>query len=351
MPLPPPPRSDRRRTTDGRRGKVAPGAARRSTPVRRAVRRAGSARRVLRGLARLAPAFAALALVAACADEPVPVGRVAVEPEMLTLPYPGSTETEIAWQPIAPLGAVRGELRVFVHLLDAEGELVRTFDHLFPGDWEVGKPTAYPLELYQSTLGEPLPAGDYRLTLGLHDADRRWPLQTTGAEVDGREYQLATIRVPGPEPAGFPRLAFSETWLASERGADRQILGRRWLGPEGSIRVTGAGTAGRLSFVVVVPELSENMERTLEEGEIGPSLRVASTCDASETMVTGTGSHRVDLSVPADAECGILFDPNYRLTWPGSRGERSVLLENLYWRAAGVSAAAPAGAASPAAPG
>jgi len=276
-----------------------------------------------------------LALLAACADEPVPVGRVALEPAMLTLPYPGTAEAEIVWEPIAPLGAVQGELRVFVHLLDADGELVRTFDHRFPRGWEVGRPTSYPLELYQSALGEPLPAGGYRLTVGLHDAHRRWTLETTGAELGRNEYQLATVDVPGTEPAeGFPRLAFSEGWLAPEPGADRQILGRRWLGPEGAIRVSGTGTAaGRLSLVVAVPQLSGSMERTLEEGVIGPALRVTSTCDASETMVTGTGSHRVDLAVPADADCEIRFDPNYRLTWPGSRGERSVLLENLYWTA------------------
>lgn len=280
-----------------------------------------------------AAALGGLALLAACAGEPVPVGRVDLEPRTMTLPYPGTAQAEVSWEPIAPLGAVDGELRVFVHLLDAEGELVRTFDHPFPDGWEVGKPLSYPLDLYQSALGEPLPAGEYELTLGLHDADRRWPLETTGAEVGRHEYRLAAVRVPDVAPAGFPDLAFSEGWLAPEPGADRQILGRRWLGAEGTIVVTGSGTAGRLSLSVVVPELSQGIERTLEAGGIGPALRVASTCDASETMVTGTGSHHVDLAVPAEADCAIRFDPNYRLTLAGTSGARSVVLENLYWTA------------------
>lgn len=289
----------------------------------------------------LAAAVALAAVTAGCERAPDrPVARLAASPVEVSLAYPGAAEVELAWQPLVPLGEVDGELRVFVHLLDSEGEIARTFDHRYPFAWEVGRPQQHRLELYQSALGPPLPAGEYALTGGLYDGSgRRWALETTGEAVGRREYRLATVRVEEPTaaPSGGvpepPELGFAGGWLPLEPGGDRQILGRRWMTGDAAIEASAAGAAGELVVSLAILAPPEGVELRLDEGAAQPAVRVTSDCDGSSHHLDGIGSHEIAVAVPAGTACRVVLEPNFELDWPEGP-PRAATLEKLYWRPA-----------------
>lgn len=281
----------------------------------------------------------AAVVLAGCERTPDrPVARLAATPVEVTLGHPASAPLDLAWQPLAPLGEVDGELRVFVHLLDGDGEIARTFDHRYPFPWEVGRPQRHRLELYQSALGPPLPAGDYTLVAGLYDgAGRRWALDTTREEVGRREYLLASVRVEGGAAGAAgaaPELGFAGGWLPLEPGGDRQILGRRWTTGDAAIGVGMPRTAGELVLSLTIVEPPSGIELRLDEGAPQPAVRVTSDCDGSSHHLAGIGSHEITVSVGARAVCQVVLDPSFELVWPEGP-PRAATLENLYWRAAG----------------
>jgi hypothetical protein len=276
----------------------------------------------------------AAVLLAGCERTPDrPVARLAATPVEVVLGHPGSAPLDLAWQPQAPLGEVDGELRVFIHLLDGEGEIARTFDHRYPFAWEVGRPQQHRLELYQSVLGPPLPAGEYALTAGLYDASgRRWALATTREEVGRREYRLATVRVEEAAPRA-PELGFAGGWLPLEPGGDRQILGRRWMTGDAAIEVSAAAAAGEMVLSLAILAPSGDVELRLDEGAAEPAVRVRSDCDASSHHLSGIGSHEIAVAVPASAACRVLLEPSFELDWPEGP-PRAATVEKVYWRAA-----------------
>src|SRR5262249_10180534 len=149
-------------------------------------------------------------------------------------------DLRLEWTPRAPLTKLHGKPKVFLHLLERPGRVKRTFDHPLPESWVPGRPQKYEVPLYQSALGPALPAGKYTLSLGLYDdsGGYRWPLDA-GPDIGTREYSVATVLVP-PGEAGKPRFDFSGGWEPPVSGQDQQILARRWLAGDGTIRVGGA---------------------------------------------------------------------------------------------------------------
>lgn len=297
--------------------------------------------------------LALLALLAlnhtACGGDPPPVASVEVTPRTLRLGYPELRKLNLSWSPSVALPEARdqgdqsaqGPPTVFVHLLDERGEVVRTFDHPFPQRWEVGTPVQYDLDLYQSALGTPLPAGRYRLTLGLYqpappgeDAER-FALEGLGEPVDRREYQVAELEVPAQSP-NDPRVAFSsESWLAVEPGGDRQILGRRWMGPgPAALRFQGITAPGTVWMLIRIPEGKAAGERLeLAGGSNTPSVLVSGSCGSVETNLTGPGYHEVEMPVdeaPQGGTCDVVLKPSFRLLVAGSL-DRSASLENIAW--------------------
>jgi len=274
--------------------------------------------------------------LAACGDSRPPVAELTVEPAEIELSYPGFTPVTFEW---AALRDLDGEPRVFVHLLDELGGLARTFDHAAPADWSVGGTASYEIELYQSALAPPLAAGSYHLVAGLYDSQgKRWPLRGSEDPEDKLAYRVARVRV-SEAGDGLPMFFFSAGWQPVEGGTDRQVLGRRWLGESGSLRVAEIRRPGAVLLLVGIPTGESKVEDlVLAEGASGEqSVRIASSCGDFEATISGAGSHRVVVPVgagedgAAPAECEISFESNYYVISLETLERRTIALENLAW--------------------
>jgi hypothetical protein len=271
--------------------------------------------------------------------KPAPVAQVEVRPQNLTLGHPEVQKLHLSWQPTAGLDPEAGVPTVFVHLLDQQGKIVRTYDHPFPQAWQEGTPVEDVVKVFQSALAPPLPPGRYPLTLGLYGAksNQRWPLEVAGPDLGRHEYRVAEVEVlPPPAGAAGPRFSFTGPWLASEPGGSRQIINLRWLAGEGAIHAEGVAAPGSLWLELKIPAGNGPAEKlVLDDSSNAPSVVVSGTCGGVETGISGPGDHEIEIPVDgagAVGSCEIRLKPNFRLLKAGlPGGPRSVALENLAW--------------------
>lgn len=259
-----------------------------------------------------------------CGGEPVPVGRVLVEPGIVELGYPHSVPIQIRFEPSAELAKQQGRAKVFVHLLDQPGSVLRTFDHTLPEQWVPGQELSYTIDLYQSALGESLPAGNYMLTVGLYDSDsgRRWTLQTAGEEVARQEYRVASVSVPAGDSPG-PEFVFSGDWLPLEPGQDRQILGRRWLTGAATLSLSSLRGPGSLRLELQIPEWAE---AEYEQA----TVELTTSCSEQTVVVAGAAVHRIelqDLGSEGEELCEVYLMPAYQVPPEVGRTELACLVK------------------------
>lgn len=276
--------------------------------------------------------------LAACGPTEVPVASLSVEPATLTLPYPGYTDVRLDFVMTEPLDAESSPL-VFVHLLDEAGDVVRTFDHPFPEPWRPGSTVSDTVTLQQSALAPPLPTGTYDLTVGLYRGDRRWPLETDASTSGRAEYRVAEVTVP-EDGAKAPMLHFSPAWMATEAGRDAQVLARRWLAQDGTLRLADIASAGTLRMSLNLPEPGNQEDLVLEEGHQEPSVSIESDCGGGfSTTLAGFGPHLVEVPVEPSEDgslpeiCELSFDVHSHLLERRTLQTRAVLLEGISWRA------------------
>jgi len=279
----------------------------------------------------------ALAL-SACGPTEAPVASLTVEPARLTLPYPGYADVRLDLVMKEPLDPDVRPL-VFVHLLDEAGDVVRTFDHELPEAWRPGSTVTDTVTLHQSALAPPLPAGTYDLTVGLYRDDRRWALETGAPTVDRAEYVVAEVTVP-ENGSKAPMLHFSPSWMATEAGSDAQVLARRWLAQDGTLRLADIATAGTLRLALHLPEPGSQEDLVLEEGHQEPSVSIESDCGGGfATTLAGFGTHLVEVPVEASEDgslaelCELAFDVHSHLLERRTLQTRAVMLEGISWRA------------------
>jgi hypothetical protein len=298
----------------------------------------------------LAAVSLAAGLFAGCGGQQTPVAQVTIEPRQVKLPPSHVRPLRFTWTPSA---ALEGEApTVFVHLLDADRKVVRTFDHPFPQRWREGTPVSYDVDLYQSAMAPPLPPGQYRLTLGLYDKEgKRWALDGLGEPTAGRnEYDAATVEIPAGDPK--PRFAFSANWLPVEPGGDRQVLARRSMASRAAIRLLDQPGPGTVWMMIRIPPVDlPDTKLVLDPGATAPSVRVVGNCGSgagneeeagegdgnsgSETSLTGPGIHKVELSMdapPPNGFCRVHLASNFLLepTTAAAR-KRSISLESIAW--------------------
>jgi len=276
----------------------------------------------------------AFGLLAGCGEKAAPVARLEVTPKKVSLPFPEMHTIRLTWRPSKPLEGFSGPPTVFVHLLDQDKKVVRTFDHPYPGRWREGEPVSYDLKLFQSTLAPPLPGGTYSLTLGLAgEGKQRWAVDGLGEPVARMEYLAVEIDVPAPAKAkkSGPRFTFSEQWLPSEPGADRQLIARRWLSGSGGLRVAGLRQPGSIWLVLRIPEPQAADNLTVNDGSGVPAVRIEGSCGDYEASISGPGLHEVEMPVadpPKNGMCRLTLQPNFQF---GQGEARSVSLENASW--------------------
>ncbi len=277
----------------------------------------------------------AISSLAGCHRSSAPVASLAVTPETLRLGFPEFDELEITLTPERelPEGV---EPRLFLHLLEEPGTVLRTFDHRPPGSWREGREIRYRTRLYQSALAEPLEPGHYVLSAGLYDAaGRRYALRTRGQLVARLEYAVAEIVVPPPAPQ-LPAVRFSEEWLSAEPGVDRQILSRRSLagsGP-GTLQLGPLQGPGEILLRVGFAEPPGGRLEILG-GESIPKVRIRSSCGGHEAEISGGGMETMVPVPPTQAPvaCDIRFVPNFEARWPEAAETKSVSVEIVAWRA------------------
>lgn len=270
--------------------------------------------------------------VLGCGEDAPPVAALDVSPRSLQLPYPELHTIHLSWQPSAALEGFTGTPTVFVHLLDDNDKVVRTFDHTFPDRWREGTTVGYDLNLYQSALAPPLNPGRYRLTIGLAgQGKQRWTLGGLGEPVSRREYLAAQVDVPPPpsNKKSGPRFTFSEHWQPTEPGGDRQVLARRWLTANGGIRVAGLRRPGHVWLVLRIPPPEIAGTLNVKEGK-QPAVRIEGSCGDFEASLSGPGIHEVEMPLvepPKSGQCRLELKPNFTFGSPA----RSVSLENAAW--------------------
>lgn len=293
----------------------------------------------MRNLGKMSALIVLLSAVWSCEKAAEPVAKVSARPSTVQLPYPGYASLELEWDMRAPLASIQGEPLVFVHLIDSDGSVERTFDHPLPFAWEPGTSKTYSISLYQSGLAPPLEAGSFRLGLGLYDATgQRWALTESGEAVANLEYQVASVSTEG-DPADVPMFYFSPSWLPLEAGTDVQIMGRRWLTGEGTIRVAEVPGSGSVWLSLKISEaVAGREELAMNEGEVEPGVTVGGTCGGEAASIQGYGSHQLEVPVRADAEgqlpseCEIILQPNFQIVEVDTLTRRSVGLEVLSWK-------------------
>lgn len=303
-----------------------------------------AARRRRPTLLLAAALLAVLPPVAGCRRAGDPVARLEVAPQAFRLGYPEVRRLHLAWEPLAPLGDRPVSPIVFVHLLDADGRVVRTFDHPFPRPWRPGAPVDYAIELYQSALAPGLPAGSYPLTVGLYrPGGERWPLATTAADRGRHEYEVGVVEVPAGAYAALaggpaaPRFGFTGAWDSPRPGTDSQVLAYRWLSGEGAVTVTGLAAAGRVWMLLEVPDPGGTSSLLVLAADArSQSLMVTTNCGDAMTSVSGPGRHAVAFPLdPAAAGeggvCEVRLAPSFYLVTTGVPVQRVAALEVLAW--------------------
>jgi hypothetical protein len=272
----------------------------------------------------------------ACGRSPERVATLAVAPAELRLPFPGFERIDVTLTPRAELPP-GSEPKLFLHLLDEPGSVLRTFDLVVPGAWEVGRPIAFAATLYQSALADPLDSGTYILTAGLYVREGdRFALATEAREVARLEYAVATVTVPAPE-ATLPAVRFSSGWLPAVPGQDRQVLVRRVLDGAGpaTFQIGPLAPPGRI-LLRLAPAALAGGRLEIGPGSDSARVRLRSSCGGVEAELAGDVAVETLLDVPpagGPVECDVELAPNFVVRSPEDGRERSIAVEVLAWRA------------------
>ena len=273
-----------------------------------------------------------------CVPGELPVAELYANGPEAPLDHASNLTMSLEWQPLRPLEPTRATPFLFVHLLDREGQLLRTFDREIPEAW-LGKVAGggsgeAEIEIWQSALAAPLPAGWYRLTAGVYDlgSGRRWRLETSAREIDEGEYEIAEIEVAS---AGrrTPDLLFDGDWLVPEEGG-RHNPGRRWMGESGTIGLRGTAGWHELVLSISITDLSAGRHLPiLEDGATDPRLIIRNGCDHdAKILFEGYGVRSAVLRIDAEDACTITFLPNFTMLDLDDYTHRSIGLESAFFR-------------------
>lgn len=257
-----------------------------------------------------------LVFLSGCSREPDHVASLHVSPPSLLVRHGQCAPLRLQWSPTAVLDRREGSPVVFVHLLYGPHNLVRTFDHPLPFSWQEGSARSYVIDICQSSLAPPLPAGMYNLKIGLYDdaIGYRWPLQTNGEEMRARAYRVARVVVPDDSAEG-PAFAFAGDWPKVETLKDKQVLTHRRIPSTGRVVIRNIPGPGAIRII------------TRAMGSTPAPLSIAASCVTGARAVRGIGTEITEIAVngsPTAGLCAIQF----ALTRP----DGTVYLDSIAWK-------------------
>ena len=277
-------------------------------------------------------ALCVIGAFASCAPEPEPVGEVRIEPHRFTLPHGAVQPVDVTWTMTRSLPD--SNALVFLHLVDPEGTVRRTFDHALPGGWAPDEVRSETVSLYHSAIGPALPAGQYALVVGILDGSgERWPLRTDGTEAGRLEYALAEVEVPELSTEG-PRFAFDGSWLPVEAGTDVQVVARRWFHGAASLEIAALPPEAESVWMVLrIPAPSDELRLVPGSGAGQPTILLTTDCSGFEAEVSGPGLHEIRVPVDWGGEsCRLRLAPSYHLVELTSLRRLAASLEQLGYR-------------------
>lgn len=174
----------------------------------------------------------ALALGSACArkaDTAPPVATPNVTLARPTAVVGGPIEMSFKWEVAPDAPAFPADGWVFVHFLDADGELLWTDDHQPPGlmaGWKAGQTVEYT----RTTFAPKLPyVGELKIEAGIFSKGNGQRLPLKGVTTGQRSYDVGRLNLQLQGESSL--VVFKEGWHATEQA---EGSGREWQWSKGS---------------------------------------------------------------------------------------------------------------------
>jgi hypothetical protein len=127
---------------------------------------------------------------------------------------------------VAPNATFDGDYRVFVHVLDPEGEQLWTDDHdpaVPTSKWKPGQKIEYSRTLFVPSYPY---IGEARIRLGLYSPSSGKRLVLNGKEISRREYEMTTFQLLAQSENIF--IIYKEGWHPAEVAGDNPAVEWQW---------------------------------------------------------------------------------------------------------------------------
>ena len=269
-----------------------------------------------RHIARATVLAALLVLVGGCtgSGDP-PVATVGMRLDRATVPLGGPLEMTLRFTVSPDLTPMTDDYRVFVHVVDDNGEQLWADDHDPPTPTSTWRPEQ--VVEYARRIMVPLYPyiGEASITVGLYstETDERVPL--AGDHVGQFEYRVASVAFTPQHESSF--LVYEDGWYAAEFETNGQT-NWRWTSGQGVVSFQNPRSNARLMLEVEGrPALFETPqrltlaigERVLEEVPIESSERLTidrmlSTADLGDEDIVRLRIAVDQTFVPADRNSG-----------------------------------------------
>jgi hypothetical protein len=209
--------------------------------------------------------------VTACSRETDTAPALVATPEVTVEPAdaPVSSPLEMTYRFVTLPGATLAkDYHVFVHFIDAGGELMWTDDHEPPvptSKWMPGTAVEYARTLF-------IPKFPYEgrtfIEVGLYDPATGERVKMDGESVGQRAYRVAGFNLQLQSEAPF--LVFTEGWHPAEISAEGGGVEWQWTGKEGTLAFKNPLRDGRLYLELDQPAAGPGAHHV--ELRIGPTV-------------------------------------------------------------------------------
>ncbi len=165
---------------------------------------------------------------------------------------PVSSPVEMTYRfVVLPNTVLASNYTVFVHFVDADGELMWTDDHQPPvptSQWKAGEPVEYARTLFIPKFPY---EGQTYIDVGLYSPTTGERVKMDGESVDDRAYRVASFNLRLQSEAPF--VVFTEGWHQAEVSGDASNVEWQWTRKEGTLAFKNPGKDAVLYLQVDQP--------------------------------------------------------------------------------------------------